>query len=84
MQKDFAQQYVESSVGSKHLTNTEVAIQVGYSPESAYQRAHELLNPKICPHVVKYIGQLKKEIERVKSELGKKLQSQSEAEKYFK
>ena len=32
----------------------------------------------------KYIGQLKKEIERVKSELGKKLQSQSEAEKYFK
>jgi len=61
MQKDFAQQYVESSVGSKHLTNTEVAIQVGYSPESAYQRAHELLNPKICPHVVKYIGQLKEE-----------------------
>ena len=32
----------------------------------------------------KYIGQLKKEIERVKSELEKKLQSQSEAEKYFK
>ena len=61
MQKNFAQQYVESSVGSKHLTNTEVAIQVGYSPESAYQRAHELLNPKICPHVVKYIGQLKEE-----------------------
>ena len=61
MQKDFAQQYVESSVGSNHLTNTEVAIQAGYSPESAYQRAHELLNPKICPHVVKYIGQLKEE-----------------------
>ena len=32
----------------------------------------------------KYIGQLKKEIERVKSELEKKLKTQSEAEKYFK
>ena len=61
MQKDYAKLYVESSVGSNHLTNTEVAIQAGYSPESAYQRAHELLNPKICPHVVKYIGQLKEE-----------------------
>ena len=38
MQKDFAKQYVESSVGSNHLTNTEVAIQAGYSPESAYQK----------------------------------------------
>ena len=61
MQKKFARLYVESSFGSKHLTNTEVAIQVGYSPESSYQRAFELLNPKICPHVVKYIGQLKEE-----------------------
>ncbi len=61
MQKKFARLYVESSYGSKHLTNTEVAIQVGYSPESSYQRAYELLNPKICPHVVKYIGQLKEE-----------------------
>ena len=61
MQKNFAQQYVEASVGSKHLTNTEVAIQVGYSPESAYQRAHELLNPKICPHVVKYIGKMRED-----------------------
>jgi len=48
MQKDYAKLYVESSYGSKHLTNTEVAIQVGYSPES-------------CPHVVRYIGQLKDE-----------------------
>ena len=64
MQKDYAKLYVESSVGSNHLTNTEVAIQAGYSPESAYQRAHELLNPKICPHVVKYIGQLKEEFRK--------------------
>ena len=32
----------------------------------------------------KYIEQLKKEIERVNNELGKKLKSQAEAEKYFK
>ena len=31
-----------------------------------------------------YIEQLKKEIDRVKSELEKKLKSQTEAEKYFK
>ena len=61
MQKNFAKLYVESSFGSKHLTNTEVAMKVGYSAESAYQRAHELINPKYCPHVVKYIGQLKEE-----------------------
>ena len=61
LQKKFARLYVESSYGTGHLTNTEVAIQAGYSPDSAYQRAYELLNPKICPHVVKYIGQLKEE-----------------------
>ena len=64
MQKKFARLYVESSFGSKHLTNTEVAIQVGYSPESSYQRAHELLNPKLCPHVVKYIGELQEEFRK--------------------
>ena len=31
-----------------------------------------------------YIGQLNKEIERVKSEVEKKLKSQIDAEKYFK
>ena len=31
-----------------------------------------------------YIEQLKKEIDRIKSELEKKLKSQTEAEKYFK
>ena len=61
LQKKFARLYVESSYGTGHLTNTEAAIQAGYSPDSAYQRAYELLNPKICPHVVKYIGQLKEE-----------------------
>ena len=64
MQKKFAKLYVESRFGSKHLTNTEVATKVGYSPESSYQRAHELLNPKLCPHVVKYIGELQEEFRK--------------------
>ena len=64
MQKKFAELYVESRFGSKHLTNTEVATKVGYSPESSYQRAHELLNPKLCPHVVKYIGELQEEFRK--------------------
>ena len=68
MQKKFARLYVESSYGTGHLTNTEAAIQAGYSPESAYQRAYELLNPKICPHVVKYIGELKEDW-RVKNQI---------------
>ena len=58
MQKEFARLHAQN-VG--RLSNTEIAIRAGYKPESAYQRAYELLNPKICPHVVKYIGQLKDE-----------------------
>ena len=68
MQKKFGKLYVESSYGTGHLTNTEAAIQAGYSPESAYQRAYELLNPKICPHVVKYIGELKEDF-RIKNNI---------------
>ena len=64
LQKKFARLYVESSYGTGHLTNTEAAIQAGYSPDSAYQRAYELLNPKICPHVVKYIGELQEEFRK--------------------
>ena len=64
MQKKFASLYVESRFGSRHLTNTEVATKVGYSEDSSYQRAHELLNPKICPHVVKYIGELQEEFRK--------------------
>ena len=58
MQKEFARLIAEN-VG--RLSNTEIAIRAGYKPESAYQRAHELLNPKICPHVVKYIGEMKED-----------------------
>ena len=56
MQKTFSRLYVENHYGNSSLTNTQVAMKAGYSPDSAYQRAYELLNPRICPHVVKYIG----------------------------
>ncbi len=59
MQKEFARLHVENSFGKGTLSNTECAIKSGYAPESAYQRAYELLNPKLCPHVVKYISEMK-------------------------
>ena len=58
MQKEFARLHAEN-VG--RLSNTEIAIRAGYKAESAYQRAYELLNPRICPHVVKYIGEMKED-----------------------
>ena len=61
MQKKFARLYVDSLYGTESLTNTECAVKAGYSPESAYQRAYELLSPKFCPHVVKFISQLKED-----------------------
>ena len=61
MQKIFANLYVENFYGKTSLNNTEIAIKAGYAPESSYQRAYELLNPKISPHVVKFIGELKED-----------------------
>jgi len=58
-QKKFAEIYC-SSKGL--LSNQECAIEAGYSRDSAYARAHELLNPKICPHVVKYIREIEEDI----------------------
>ena len=66
--KKFAKLHVESSYGKGHLTNSDCAVQAGYAPSSAYQRAYELLNPKICPHVVKYIGELKEDF-RIKNNI---------------
>ena len=59
MQKDFAEKYVEDG-GS--MANYQIAIAVGYSEDGARQRAYELLNPDICPHVVRYIEKLKAEM----------------------
>ena len=61
LQKKFARLYVEAFYGKEYLSNTEVAIKAGYSPDSSYQRAYELLNPRISPHVVNYIGKLKED-----------------------
>jgi len=60
-QKKFAEIYVMSS---GILSNTEVAIEAGYDRGSAYQRAYELLNPEICPHVVKFINEIRTDISR--------------------
>ena len=61
MQKKFARHYVEAFYGKEYLSNTEVAIKSGYAPDSAYQRASELLNPRLSPHVATYIGKLKED-----------------------
>ena len=61
MQKKFARYYVEAFYGKEYLSNTEVAIKAGYSPDSAYNRAYELLNPKISPHVVMTISKMKED-----------------------
>ena len=64
MQKEYSRLIVKNSFGEGGLTNTECAIKAGYAPESAYQRATELLNPRICPHVVKYIGEMKEDFRK--------------------
>ena len=68
LQKKFSRLYVDSFYGKEYLSNTEVAIKAGYSPDSAYQRAYELLNPRISPHVVLYIGKLKEDF-RIKNNI---------------
>jgi hypothetical protein len=60
MQKRFANLYVEN-LGANKLTNTQLAINAGYAPDSSYQRAYEMLDARHCPHVVKYIAERKAE-----------------------
>ena len=60
MQRKFADLYVEN-LGTNKATNTELAINAGYAVDSARTRAYELLNPRLCPHVVKYIAERKAE-----------------------
>ena len=60
LQKKFAELYV-INLGTK--SNYEIAIESGYSEDGARTRAYELLNPDICPHVVKYINKLKSQME---------------------
>ena len=60
MQKRFAEFLVFGGPDGP-MTQTEAALAAGYSPKRARQEASELTNPKQCPLVVKYIGQLKEE-----------------------
>ena len=60
-QKKFAEIIAEQS---GRISGTEAAIQVGYERGSAYQRAYELTNPEICPHVVRYINEIRKDISK--------------------
>ena len=45
-------------------TATECAIEAGYEKDSAYVRASELRNPRRFPLVVKYIGELREEMQK--------------------
>jgi len=57
-QKEFVKIYVESN---GQLSKTECARLAGYDEKSAYQRAYEMTNPRICPHVVQEIGKFRQE-----------------------
>ena len=43
------------------MTQTEAALAAGYSPKRARQEGSELLNPRLSPLVVQYVGKLKEE-----------------------
>ena len=47
------------------ITAREAAVRAGYPVSSAHARAHEMMNPNICPHVAR-------EIERYRTELDEK------------
>lgn len=61
MQKRFAELYVYNE-GRK--TPRECAIEAGYDEDSSHVRASELRNPKKFPLVVKYIGELREEVQK--------------------
>ena len=60
MQKRFAEFLVFGGPEGP-MTKTEAALAAGYSPQRARIEASELTNPKHCPLVVRYIGELKEE-----------------------
>jgi phage terminase small subunit len=61
MQQKFAELLVYNE-GRK--TPTECAVEAGYDKDSAHVRASELRNPNKYPGVVKYIGELREEIQK--------------------
>tara|TARA_R100001594_G_scaffold74699_1_gene109419 strand:- start:77 stop:679 length:603 start_codon:yes stop_codon:yes gene_type:complete len=61
IQKRFSELYVYNE-GRK--TPYECAVEAGYAEDSARVRASELRNPKRYPLVVKYIGELREEVQQ--------------------
>ena len=60
-QKSFAQKLIYNE---GRMTPTECAIEAGYDEDSAHVRASELRNPKLYPLVVKYMGELREEVQK--------------------
>ena len=60
-EKKFCELYVENYFSQLNKTNTRMAVEAGYAEDSAYQRAHENLNPRIKPHVRMFIEQMLEE-----------------------
>jgi len=60
MQKRFAE-YIVFGGEEGPLSQTEAAIQAGYSEKRARQEGSELLNPRLSPLVVQYVDKLKQE-----------------------
>tara|TARA_R100001591_G_scaffold81644_4_gene88507 strand:+ start:257 stop:712 length:456 start_codon:yes stop_codon:yes gene_type:complete len=63
----FAQLYVENYFSQYNKSNTQIAVEAGYAKDSAYQRAHELLNPRIKPHVVMMVDRMIDEFKQTNS-----------------
>ena len=61
MQMKFARTLVFNE-GRK--TPRECAIEAGYEEDTAYVKASQLRNPKLFPLVVKYIGELREELQK--------------------
>ena len=53
----FVELYVDNYFSQKMMSNTQIAVAAGYAKDSAYQRAHELLHPRLKPHVVVKINE---------------------------
>ena len=60
MQMRFAE-YVVFGGPDGPMTQAEAAIAAGYSPKRARSEGSELLNPRLSPLVVQYVGKLKEE-----------------------
>jgi phage terminase small subunit len=60
MQKRFAE-FVVFGGPNGPMTQAEAAISAGYSPNNARVEGSQLLNPRLSPLVVQYVGKLKEE-----------------------